>query len=291
LYVPPPPPPDPSISSYGFSPGSFAGGATVTFSATVANAVGSIVAIGVSTNNEWAHYPVAEVITSNPQTISRTFTAVYGGVNQVPTIGTFNLNGVGTVQSVVYPSNPNPPAPPPSYNESVSGPSSIEIGQSFSVNISGGAPNTGVTWSGAASGSATLDGSGNGVFNSVSLSAAGNYSWTFVFAATGHSRTFSITAVAPAPPPASPSITDYYFSNPTFVPGQNIQFYAIVANAVGITWAMGIYQNGSYLPTTFGTITSNPQTISYPFTATVGYHVGTFILTGLPYVQSSYNVP
>ena len=83
----------------------------------------------------------------------------------------------------------------PTYNETVSGPSQVTVGESFTVNLSGGTPNTGVTWSGAASGSASLDGSGNGVFNSVSFGSAGTYNYTFTFNATGHTRSYSVTAL------------------------------------------------------------------------------------------------
>jgi hypothetical protein len=147
--------------------------------------------------------------------------------NAQPTIGTYTYDfffaGTSHTRSVSVTAN----SPVVVYNESISGPGSVTVGQSFDVTISGGSPNTGFTWSGSASGSASLDGSGNGTFAGVTLPAVGSYSWTFTFAATGHSRTFSTTAVAATAPPTALAITvnsTYYVPNP-IVSGFGGTFY------------------------------------------------------------------
>jgi hypothetical protein len=86
------------------------------------------------------------------------------------------------------------------YNESISGPSSVVTGTAFTVSITGGAPNTGFSYSGAASGSATLDGSGNYNFYGVSYGSDGTYTYNLYFNATGDSRSYSVVSSTPAPP-------------------------------------------------------------------------------------------
>jgi len=275
----------PSYGTYGWSPaGPVANGTVATFVAEAVNAVG--LSYGMTTINNGVQGPtITGTITSNPQTIFTSISVIYNP--SINPYGIFYITGVsGTVSATIV---VNAPAPPPVvYNEVLSGPSTVVVNVPFSMTISGGAPNTGFTWSGDATGSASLDGSGSGTFSNVVVPTARSYSWTFVFAGSGNSRTYSVTATAPAAPAA---ITAYGFSNPTFVPGQILFFYGTVSGAIGRNWAMGVYQNGSYLPTATGTINQDPQSITYPFLATTGYHVGTFIVDGLAYVQSSYTVP
>jgi len=89
------------------------------------------------------------------------------------------------------------------YVEYFVGPSSVNANETFNVAVKGGVPSTPFVWSGETTGDGTLDGSGNFAFNGLSVST-GTYSWTFVFDATGHSKTYTVTALAGAAPPPPP---------------------------------------------------------------------------------------
>jgi hypothetical protein len=93
-------------------------------------------------------------------------------------------------------------------NEAVSGPIHVAPGVGFTANISGGAPNSSVSWTVTPPGgvpgsslSANLDGAGTGVFNNVVLTyPPGQYTYTFTFSATGNVRTYKV-------------IVDYTYNN------------------------------------------------------------------------------
>ena len=137
------------------------------------------------------------------------------------------------------------------YNETVTGPSTATAGINFNVNLSGGAPNTSVTWTETEGSTATftLDGSGNAVFNAINITYVRTYTWTFVFAATGHSRTYSVTIVAatpppPPPPPPSPPPPPPYVP-PAFV--YQVTWAAaswdidVPANGAGVSQSVSVY--------------------------------------------------
>jgi hypothetical protein len=102
------------------------------------------------------------------------------------------------------------PEPPvvvtPVYDEIIDIPSVLEVGQSFTVGVTGGAPSTGFTftWRNArtnelfSSGSGTLDGSGNFTSGSGNFTYDSSFVLTVVFAGSGNVKTASVT-VAPVP--------------------------------------------------------------------------------------------
>jgi hypothetical protein len=111
-----------------------------------------------------------------------------------PVITATSAAGVATPQTFTF-----TVSAAPSYNEIVTGPTSVNGGQGFTVTVSGGVPNTGGTWqftSGPGSPgqiySFTLDGAGGGVFPNVVLQVPGFYTYTFNFSATGDVRTFRV---------------------------------------------------------------------------------------------------
>jgi hypothetical protein len=94
---------------------------------------------------------------------------------------------------------PPPPPPPPTYSEIVTGVSSVSVNQLFYLNISGGQPNTGYTWSGpGGAGTGTLDSSGNSRFVAGPIDIAGSYIYVFNFSATGDQVQYAVTAGTPA---------------------------------------------------------------------------------------------
>ena len=88
------------------------------------------------------------------------------------------------------------------YNEVITAPDTVITGTAFDINISRGAANTSFTYTGAASGTGTLDGSGNAVFSGVVYTSDGTYNYSLTFAATGDVRTVSIISYTPYVPPA-----------------------------------------------------------------------------------------
>jgi hypothetical protein len=90
------------------------------------------------------------------------------------------------------------------YNEVINGPGSVLVDQSFTVNVTGGQPNTAVTFQlktgpGSPGGvlSAMLDGAGSASFSGLVLTQIATYGFTAVFAANGHVRSYTVTAITP----------------------------------------------------------------------------------------------
>lgn len=94
--------------------------------------------------------------------------------------------------------------PEPVYNESVTGPTVVTKGQRFVISITGGKPNTRVSWTIPRNDSALLDASGN-LSPSVTVNTAGDYVVDFTFEATGHVRRYSYKVEEPTTPPVSPT--------------------------------------------------------------------------------------
>ena len=61
----------------------------------------------------------------------------------------------------------------------------------FTISIAHGVPNTGFTYTGAFSGSGTLDADGSAVYSGLTF-PPGSYTVNIVFGSTGHSRTITI---------------------------------------------------------------------------------------------------
>jgi len=116
---------------------------------------------------------------------SYTFTSVY-----YPTTGTKSftatLNGSGHTRtfSVI------------AYNEVITAPAVVgaSAGSLFNIAVTGGAPSTGVTYSGAATGSITLNSSGSYTFSNLSYTTAGTYTYNLLFAATNTTKSVTIQA-------------------------------------------------------------------------------------------------
>jgi hypothetical protein len=108
--------------------------------------------------------------------------------------GTYANGTGGTFDRVIQTYSADCGWPP---NEIVSGPATSVVNNPFTVTISHGAPNTSVSWVVAGNTlSATLDSGGNAVFNNIGIAPAylalGTYTFTLTFAATGHTRTYSV---------------------------------------------------------------------------------------------------
>jgi hypothetical protein len=87
---------------------------------------------------------------------------------------------------------------PPTYNEVITGPSSVGVNTSFTLNISGGAPNTNWSYdSGFSSGSGTLDGSGAAsiLVPGSAQPYTGTYTYNFYFTGSGNSRSKVVSAI------------------------------------------------------------------------------------------------
>jgi hypothetical protein len=185
------------------------------------------------------------------QTVTATFTATYANspyVSAIDVSGLSSLNG----PTITVTAPPPPYVPPPSYNEIVSGPSQVYVNQSFNINLSGGAPYAVVQYSGAASGSNSLDGSGNGVFAGVSFSSAGTYNYTFVFGVTADVRTYSVRAINLPPPPYVPPAPTVTASgapapNTTMYTGTSYFYDTAVTstNATSGTWSDNAGHSGA----------------------------------------------
>jgi hypothetical protein len=86
---------------------------------------------------------------------------------------------------------------PPTYNEVVSGPNYVGVSTSFTLTISGGAPNTNWSYnSGFSSGSGTLNGSGGASINvpGSAQPSIGTYTYDFYFTGSGNSRSKVVEA-------------------------------------------------------------------------------------------------
>ena len=101
---------------------------------------------------------------------------------------------------------PASPTPSPSAKDEqfYASSSSVYTDQTFNIYITNGVPGSSFSWSGASSGTANLDGSGSYTWYNSQLTVPGTYTWTATFAATGHTRSLTVTSSAP---PASPTPT------------------------------------------------------------------------------------
>jgi hypothetical protein len=91
-------------------------------------------------------------------------------------------------------------------NEVITGPATSRINTPFTINVTGGNPREPFSWTispGGATGSATIDNSGNAVISNQGVApnylAAGTYTYTFTFSISGHVRTYPVTILAPIP--------------------------------------------------------------------------------------------
>ena len=91
--------------------------------------------------------------------------------------------------------------PPPVYNEGVVAPASVLVNQQYNMSIVNGTPNSQFiyTQNGANPITLTLDGTGSYTFVNTYLNAAGSYVYEFTFLSTGHVRSVTTVATAPAP--------------------------------------------------------------------------------------------
>ena len=291
-----------SYGAYGWSPaGPVANGASATFSATVVNAVG--LSYAITTINNGVQGPTTSgTVTTNPQTFSQTISVIYN--SSISPYGTFFLSGQSDVVTasitVTAPAPPPAPPPSPSYGAFTASPNPASNGATVTLTATTNNVTAGQYWvlqaigypavvalniDGYHSGSGTQTVSGSFTFNS----GATPYYTFFTGSGLGQQAGPTVTAVAlPA------TITAYGFSDANTPVGGITFFFGTVANAVGQNWAMGIANippgssTANYLPTATGTITQNPQSITYPFTVESGYTVGTFIVDGIAYVQSSF---
>lgn len=117
--------------------------------------------------------------------------------------------------SYVPPASPSPspsaspavtPTPSPSAKDEqfTASSTSVYTDQTFNIYITNGVPGSSFTWTGASSGAANLDASGSYTWYNSQLTIPGSYTWTVTFAATGHTRSLTVTSSAP---PASPTPT------------------------------------------------------------------------------------
>jgi len=230
--TPPPPPPPPPPTTYGAftaSTTSPTNGQSVTVYAVVNYPQGQSYSLEVFNSASTTIISQTSTLnsTGSSQTISGSFTASSSGSPYHPY---FNVYGLSTETGPTI----TVPPPPPSYNEIVSGPSTVYVNQSFNVNLSGGAPYATVQWSGAASGSATLDGSGNGVFAGVSFSSIGTYNFTFVFGVTIDVRTYSVQVINPPPPAPTVTASGAPVPNTTMYSGTGY-FYDVAVTSTNAT--------------------------------------------------------
>jgi len=92
------------------------------------------------------------------------------------------------------------------YNEAVTAPANVTVNQTYNMTITGGRPNTGVTYTqnGLYPLTFNLDTNGNYTFINTYLNAAGTFTYEFTFDYNGHVRSVTTVAaatVAPAPAP------------------------------------------------------------------------------------------
>ena len=177
--------------------------------------------------------------------------------------------------------------PPIVYDEIITGPTVVSVGQVFSLSISAGSPNTQVTFrltSGSGSPSqplsATLDSSGNAVFNNISLSSAGSYGYTFTFAGSGNIRQYSVMGIVmwiniPATTPATYT-TPYYLYHSTanfrgykgiWTPSQSItsnQSNSKIANTNGAALNSGNFSVYQVALSTYGDVQPT-LTVGWPY--------------------------
>jgi hypothetical protein len=293
-----------SYGAYGWSPaGPVANGASATFSATVVNAVG--LSYAITTINNGVQGPTTSgTVTTNPQTFSQTISVIYN--SSISPYGTFFLSGqsdVVTASITVTAPAPPPPPPPPSasYGAFTASPNPASDGNSVTLTATTNNVTAGQYWVLQAIGSPAvvalnIDGyhSGNGtqtVSGSFTFSSGATPYYTF-FTGSGLGQQAGPTVTAVALPA---TITAYGFSDANTPVGGITFFFGTVANAVGRNWAMATANippgssTATYGTTATGTITQNPQSITYPFTVEAGYTVGTFIVDGIAYVQASIN--
>jgi hypothetical protein len=290
-----------SYGAYGWSPaGPVANGTSATFSVTVLNAVGLGYAIS-TINNGVAGPTTSGTVTTNPQTFSQTISVIYNsGINPY---GSFFLSGQsGAISSeivVTAPAPPPVPPPSPSYGAFTASPNPASNGATVTLTATTNNVTAGQYWVLQAIGSPAVIALNADGYHSGSGTQTVSRSFTFDSGATPYYTFFTgsglgqqagptVTAVAlPA------TITAYGFSDANTPIGGITFFFGTVANAVGRNWAMATANippgssTANYGPTATGTITQNPQSITYPFTVEAGYTVGTFIVDGIAYVQSS----
>lgn len=163
-------------------------------------------------------------------------------------------------------------------NEIISGPSTSPINQLVTVSITGGIPNTNFNWSGAATGSATLNSSGSATLSNIDFGpyGAGTYNYTFTFSATGHTRSYSII-ITPAEYNETVTIspaTPYVFESVQYsISGGKANSLVSVSGSHGGSFTLDA--SGSY---TFGPYNTNY--ISYLYFTTQGSNMFTFAGTG-----------
>jgi len=112
------------------------------------------------------------------------------------------------------PPPPVPPPPPaPVYNEVVTAPATVEFMTNYDMNITGGPPNTSVTYTqnGANPVTITLDSGGNYVFAKPYFNAVGTFTYNFTFS-DGHVRSVTIVCTPPPPPPPPPALPPYTYA-------------------------------------------------------------------------------
>ena len=175
------------------------------------------------------------------------------------------------------------------YNESLTGPSSVIQGSAnFNVQITGGTPNTGYSWTGATSGSGTLNASGQASIPFSSggtiTESLGTYSFTATFAASGNTRTYSVNIVAA--PPGPPVYNESLTGPGSVIQGSanfNVQITGGTPNT-GYSWTGATSGSGTLnasgqasIPfSSGGTITESLGT--YSFTATFATNPDTWIV-------------
>jgi hypothetical protein len=101
---------------------------------------------------------------------------------------------------------PASPTPSPSAKDEqfYASSSSVYTNQTFNIYITNGVPGSSFSWTGASSGTANLDAAGSYTWYNSQLTTPGTYTWTATFAATGHTRSLTVTS---SEPPASPTPT------------------------------------------------------------------------------------
>ena len=174
--------------------------------------------------------------------------------------------------------------PPPLYNEIITVASTVAIGQIFSMSITGGQPNTGITWRitsgpnglGPSNTGTNFDSSGTAIVSLGSLSDQGLYSFRVEFAGTQDVRTFnvSVSALWINWPSLTPAVytTPYYLYNTTtnysgykgvWTPGQSLtsnEDKSQIVNTNGAALNSGnfnVYRIALKTPATPPTVTVN----------------------------------
>lgn len=164
---------------------------------------------------------------------------------------------------------------PPPNNESISGPSQVYINEVFSITLSGGVPNTTATYSGAASGTVTLSGTGSYTFSNLSIASAQTQNWTVTFNSTGHVRSYSVTAIAAA----APSFTGFSLSPTTISAGGSGP-----GGTVTVSWT-----TSSAASVTVDSASSLAANGSTSFSVPSSQAAGTYTVSGTAYGSSTYN--